>query len=203
MKNLIIAALVAALAIVGGLAYAGSVDTTADVDVTVWKHADTGGIYLSTRPAGGSWTTHNTPVDLSNLHSQYPSWYQGSAITVSVPVTVDVPDVGEQPPAEDSEVVSSAGWIYVSSECDIVNDTVANFPSEQQGPCYAPGLTFTLEAGLWRAESFTFGSGTHCALWAHAPGGALEELRQLDGQGAVYATFEVGDTFTSLPPGLI
>ncbi len=110
MKNLIIALLVAALAVVGGLAYAGSVDTTADVDVTVWKHADSGGIYLSTRPAGGSWTTHNTPVDLSNLHPQYPSWYQGSAITVSVPVTVDVPDS----PAPESEQSSSVTETEVS-----------------------------------------------------------------------------------------
>ena len=100
MKNLLIVALVGMIAIVGGLAYAGSVDTTVDVEVTVWKHVDSGRIYLSTRPADGVWTTHNTPIDLSNLHPQYPSWYQGSAVTVPV----EVPD---QPASTDP--ASSSG----------------------------------------------------------------------------------------------
>ena len=130
MKNLIIAALVAALAVVGGLAYAGSVNTTADVDVTAWKGVSSGDIYLSTRPAGGSWTTHNTPLDLTALSSS-GRFYQGSAITVTVPVAVDVPDTdaseGEQTPSvtEEEEETEVAGYWHahcarnrVSGGCD-------------------------------------------------------------------------------------
>ncbi len=82
----------AALAMIGGAIYAERVTTTAAVEVTVWKHATTGNIYLSTRPADGTWTTHNTAVDFSTLHSS-GQFYQGSAVTVQVPVTLDLPDV--------------------------------------------------------------------------------------------------------------
>ena len=99
MKTAIIIALVAALALVGGWVSAGTVSTTADVEVAVWKHADSGRIYLSTRPAGGHWTTHETPIDLSQRHPQYPAWYQGSAVTVSVAVTVEVSDAPPAPNA--------------------------------------------------------------------------------------------------------
>ena len=81
----------AGLILTGAVAWAvtRTVETTAAVDVTVWKHATTDAIYLSTRPADGTWTTHNTPVDLSTLHSG-GNFYQGSAIRVDVPVTVEV-----------------------------------------------------------------------------------------------------------------
>ena len=55
------------------------------VDVTVWQHVQTGAIYLSTRPQGKGWTTHNTPLDMSQLH-EGGNFYQGSAITVEIPV---------------------------------------------------------------------------------------------------------------------
>ena len=101
MKNLIIAALVAVIAIGGSVsvfAASQTVETTAAVEVTVWKHVASESIYLSTRPADGAWTTHNTAIDLSTLHPQFPSWYQGSAVTVSVPVSVTV-EVPDPPPA--------------------------------------------------------------------------------------------------------
>ena len=55
------------------------------VDVTVWQSLRTNNIFVSTRPAGAGWTTHNTPVDLSALSSS-GNFYQGSP----VPITVDI-----------------------------------------------------------------------------------------------------------------
>ena len=57
--------------------------TTVNIDVTVWRSVRTDSIFVSTRPQGASWTTHNTPVDLSQLSSS-GSFYQGSPISVEV-----------------------------------------------------------------------------------------------------------------------
>ena len=59
--------------------------TSVNVDVTVWRSVRTGSIFVSTRPEGAGWTTHNTPVDLSQL-SGSGNFYQGSPI----PITVDL-----------------------------------------------------------------------------------------------------------------
>ena len=59
--------------------------TSVNVDVTVWRSVRTGSIFVSTRPEGAGWTTHNTPVDLSQLSSS-GNFYRGSPI----PITVDV-----------------------------------------------------------------------------------------------------------------
>ena len=96
MKNIIITALVAIIAIGGALgAFAATrtVETTANVEVTVWQRVSDGALYLSTRPEDGSWTTHQTALDMSAM-SRSGNYRQGSAITVGVPVsiTVDVPD---------------------------------------------------------------------------------------------------------------
>ena len=81
----------AILGTIGGVIYAERVTVEAEVEVTVWKHATTDAIYLSTRPVDGTWTTHNTPVDFGEL-AEGSAFYQGSAIAVQVPVTVEVPD---------------------------------------------------------------------------------------------------------------
>ena len=57
--------------------------TSVTVDVTVWQSVRTGNIFVSTRPQGADWTTHNTPIDLSNLSSS-GNFYQGSPVTVAV-----------------------------------------------------------------------------------------------------------------------
>ena len=95
MKNWIIAALVAVIAIGGALgAFAATQQTDANVDVTVWQRVSDGSLYLSTRPEGGTWTTHQTALDMSQ-RSRSGNFRQGSAITVSVPVTVETPDAPE------------------------------------------------------------------------------------------------------------
>ena len=65
------------------LAPAGPESVT--VDVTVWQSLRTENIFVSTRPQGAGWTTHNTPVDLSALSSS-GNFYQGSP----VPIEVDI-----------------------------------------------------------------------------------------------------------------
>lgn len=105
MKNIIIASLIALLAVggtLGALAATRTVDTTAKVEVTVWESVRTGNLYLSTAPEGGEYTTHDTPIDMSQL-SASGRFRQGSAIVVEVPVSVEVevPDegAGDDPPA--------------------------------------------------------------------------------------------------------
>ena len=98
MKNWIIGALVDVIAIGGTLgAFAASqtVETEANVEVTVWQRVSDGALYLSTRPEGGSWATHETQLDMSAL-SRSGNFRQGSAIAVAVPVTVEV-EVADAP----------------------------------------------------------------------------------------------------------
>lgn len=60
-----------------------AVPTSVNVDVTVWRSVRTENIFVSTRPQGAGWTTHNTPVDLSQLSSS-GNFYQGSPVAVEV-----------------------------------------------------------------------------------------------------------------------
>lgn len=94
LKNLTIALLVAAIAAGGVLAYAQGrtveVDTIASVEVRVWRNvADPGRLHLSTRPAGGRWTTHNERLDMSELSSS-GNWHQSNFVIVDVPISVSV-----------------------------------------------------------------------------------------------------------------
>ena len=57
--------------------------TSVNIDVTVWRSVRTGNHFVSTRPEGAGWTTHNTPIDLSNL-SASGNFYQGTAVTAEV-----------------------------------------------------------------------------------------------------------------------
>ena len=102
LKNWIIAALVATIATGGALsALAVTQQTTANVEVTVWQRISDGSLFLSTRPEGGRWTTHNTPLDMS-ARSSSGNFRQGSAIRVAVPVTVEV--------AEEYAPVIASNW---------------------------------------------------------------------------------------------
>ena len=95
MKNLVVAALVASIAVGSGLgAFAATrtVTTTVNMEVTVWQRLSDGTLYLSTRPEGGRWTTHQAPLDMSAL-SRSGRFRQGSAIAVGVPVN-DVAPAG-------------------------------------------------------------------------------------------------------------
>ncbi len=120
MKNWIVAALLAVVASGGALgATASAQETTANVEVTVWQRISDGSLYLSTRPEGGRWTTHNTALDM-RATSRSGNLRQGSAITVGVPVTVE----GSEPSAAQETTASvevtvwqriSDGSLYLST----------------------------------------------------------------------------------------
>ena len=108
--------------VLGGavLATAGSqtVETTAAVEVRVWQSVHTDALYLSTRPAEGPWTTHNTPLDMSALHSG-GNFFLSSIIPVTVPVTVTVaaPDAVDPVPdlatELDPAMETVSAWVYL------------------------------------------------------------------------------------------
>ena len=92
MKTTIIVALIAAIAIgsaLGAFAATRTVRTEADVEVKVWRSVATGNLFVSTRPEGGEWTTHNRPLDMSRL-SESGSFYESSSVLVTVPIEVEV-----------------------------------------------------------------------------------------------------------------
>ena len=100
-SKIIIGVLVTIIAIGTSIAIAQQHSTTANVDVTVWQGVEDGALYLSTRPEGGRWTTHNEALDMTNL-SRSGNFRQGSAITVGVPVTVDIP-LPDQPTSTETQ----------------------------------------------------------------------------------------------------
>lgn len=130
MKNLVVAALVASIAVGSGLgAFAASrtVTTTVKMEVTVWQRLSDGTLYLSTRPEGGRWTTHQAPLDMSAL-SRSGRFRQGSAIAVGVPVTIEVEVPGEEgsttlPPPE---ATPTTGPIHVEQRDSWGNGTHLN-----------------------------------------------------------------------------
>ena len=103
-KRWLLALLVGAIA-GGGVAFAIAqntrtveVVTTASVEVRLWRNvADPERLHLSTRPAGGSWTTHNDRLDMSE-RSRSGNWDQSDFVTVDVPITVSV-EIEEPAPA--------------------------------------------------------------------------------------------------------
>ena len=106
MNRAIIAALIAAIAIGGALgAFAATrtIETTANVEVRVWKRISDGELFLSTRPPEGQWTTHDAPLNLSEL-SRSGRFQLSSIVTAAVPVSVevDVPDAAQGVPTRAS-----------------------------------------------------------------------------------------------------
>ncbi|MDE2670791.1 MAG: hypothetical protein OXI51_14190 [Chloroflexota bacterium] len=94
-NRLILAGIVAAIAIGGALgAFAATrtVETTANVEVRVWRRISDGELFLSTRPTGGDWKT-SAPLNMAAL-SNSGQFQLSSVITVDVPVSVvvEVPD---------------------------------------------------------------------------------------------------------------
>lgn len=96
MKKTIIAALIAAIAIgstLGAFAATRTVETTANVEVRVWRRISDGELFLSTRPTGGEWVTSDAPLNMTAL-SNSGRFQLSSVITAAVPVSVvvDVPE---------------------------------------------------------------------------------------------------------------
>ena len=119
MHRFIIALLVAVITVGGAVTLAAAsqtVETTAQVEVRVWEHVSTENLYLSTRPAEGEWTTHNTPLDMSELHED-GNFYMSSHVTVEVPLSLDVlaEDSQETEGSEQEDVEVQFGRCYQKS----------------------------------------------------------------------------------------
>ncbi len=92
MKNLVIGALVAIIAVGGALgAYSASrtVETVTTVEVAVWQRIADDTLYLSTRPEGGQWRTQGTALDMSTV-SESGSFRRSDIVSVAVPVTFEL-----------------------------------------------------------------------------------------------------------------
>ena len=79
-------------AVIGGLLLAAAAaqddpgePATVGIDVTVWQRVSDGAVFVSTRPEGAGWKTHNTPIDLSKL-SGSGNFYQGSPVSIDVSI---------------------------------------------------------------------------------------------------------------------
>lgn len=97
MKNAVIAALIAAIAIGGALgAFAATrtVETTANVEVAVWRRISDGGLFLSTRPEGGNWST-SSALQMTT-EGNTGRYERSSLVAVVVPVEVQV-EVSDPP----------------------------------------------------------------------------------------------------------
>ncbi|MXY72962.1 MAG: hypothetical protein F4Y97_08000 [Dehalococcoidia bacterium] len=131
MKITIIAALIGAIAIGGALgAFAATrtVETTAEVDVRVWRRVADGELYISARPEGSGaegWMTSEA-LDMSERSSS-GRYYLSSLVTVAVPVEVEV-EVGDETdsqterPATGSTPVSDRGLttdLSLGTCCDV------------------------------------------------------------------------------------
>ena len=122
MKNGIIVALIAAIAIgsaLGAFAATRTIQTEANVEVRVWESVRTGNLYLSTRPEGGEWTTHDDePLDMSL--NDAGSFYQSSFVVVTVPIEVEieVPDPTE-PTEEPTEAPTATPEPEPGTCCEV------------------------------------------------------------------------------------
>ena len=92
MKSAIIAALIAAIAIggaLGALAATRTIETTANVEVRVWKRISDGELFLSTRPQEGEWHTRDAALEFDELN-QSGRFQLSTSVTVAVPVEIEV-----------------------------------------------------------------------------------------------------------------
>ena len=166
MKGTIIAALIGAVAIGGALgAFAATrtVETTANVEVRVWRRISDNALFLSTRPPEGRWQTTDAPLNMGEL-SQTGRFQQSSIVTVAVPISVevDVPDGAQAgptrvpPPAArpiDSETAVAGpccevrGMEDVTGLQDVVErrmQAVVDFALEEYGIAHTGTITLNI-----------------------------------------------------------
>ena len=96
MKSVVIGLLAGALALAVGVAVFAQMRSTATVEVRVWQSkSDASALYISARPAGGSWRELGTiPLDMSGESST--GTYRYGDIALDVPVS-DAPSATPTP----------------------------------------------------------------------------------------------------------
>lgn len=91
MKNLVIVALLAVIAVGGVLAVRAQDQGTVTVGVAVWEEKTTGSLYASILPQGGTWKTQtiDDPLDMRFTESRSGRFWRSNIISLTVPVTID------------------------------------------------------------------------------------------------------------------
>ena len=99
VKNVVIAALLAVIAIgSGALVYSQSFQTT-NIEVRVWQRvSDLSDLYISARPAGGSWRTVGTVPLGEGQASAYQTTSNGIWRYSDITLAVALPDAPIAPP---------------------------------------------------------------------------------------------------------
>lgn len=121
MKSGIIGALIGIIAIGGALgAFAANrtVETTANVELAVWRRVSDGAVFVSARPEGSGadgWVS-SAALDMSGLN---PSgrFHLSNVVTLSVPVEVELPDVVQPGPVGRPGQEESPGFAPVAGPC--------------------------------------------------------------------------------------
>ena len=151
MKSAIIAALIAAIAIGGALgAFAATrtIETTANVEVRVWKRISDGELFLSTRPQGGEWHTRDAELEFDELNES-GRFQLSTSVTVAVTVEIEV----------EVEETSSAPIRVATPEARPGDTPVAGPCCEVQGLDDTPTVQNAAVAAMRRVVEF--GEETH------------------------------------------
>ena len=192
--KIVIAGLLAIIMLGGAIsAIAATRTVDANVEVTVWESVSNGNLYLSTRPEGGKWTTHNTALKMTPSASG--RFLQGSAITVTVPVEVNVPTPAPTVAPTSTPAPTVAPTSTPAPDYEIV----------MSGSGDAKAYTY-LTAGRWIVA--TDGTGAYsssCWLWLNnVDDGTLEKVRDGGTPGAQAVYITVGSQYPAdISPGLI
>ena len=128
--------------------------STGTVEVRVWRNvADPERLHLSTRPAGGAWTTHETPLDMSEL-SPTRRWHQSSIISVDVDIHLSEPS--ELAGIDDSEACAAVVALLAEHFAEVasVHSCVEFNVDEEAESSGVRGIVVTGEShaafrGLW------------------------------------------------------
>ena len=143
MKNLIIAALVAVVAIGASVSVFAVSDPV--VEVRVWQSVtDESLLYVSTKPAGGSWTTHNTALDMSEI-SASGRFRQSNFITVDADGGVTVQD-DDLPPRFRYDSFDATGAVTAAGSYAFLAPAAGAGAATDAAPDAAPVVVTTYEA---------------------------------------------------------
>ena len=83
-----VVALIMVIVALGSVAVAAARPETPTIALTirVWQRIEDGSLYLSTRPEGGRWTTHEQPLDMRGL-SPSRRFRQSAFVDIAVPLS--------------------------------------------------------------------------------------------------------------------
>ncbi len=89
-KNLVIVMLLGVVSVGGALmVQAQIIEDEISVEIAVWEHKETGQLYASTRPEGGSWQTQRRDDPLNMRFTETASYWRSNIVTITAPYEFD------------------------------------------------------------------------------------------------------------------